>query len=233
MNGVCTRWSVAAGLFWACVSAHALPLDPIDWVDRRTGAEVCCGFNSTQSFRYDSASDLFTYSAIGQQRFTAPGLSEQIFSSAFTWSASIDEHGSVTDAGSMQWLGDFGSGFELLASGSIKDVGFSAINPPDPSGNWTFLGLQVLLENSLPGAAPIDLGREFILNMEILLQSTFDSPFKEDFSCEPTCSNYFSDTHVAGLAVDEPRTGALTLLALGLLVALRRRTRLLPARHGK
>lgn len=229
MNGVCTRWSVAAGLFWACVSAQALPLDPIDWVDRRTGAEVCCGFNSTQTFRYDSSSDLFTYAAIGQQRYTAPGLSERLFSSAFTWSASIDEHGSITDGGSMQWLGDFGSGFELLATGNIKDVGFGAINAPGAGGgDWTFLGLQVLLANSLH-AATIDIGREFILNMELVLQTPFDSPFKSDFACEPSCSNYFSSTHVAGLAIDEPRTGALALFALGLLVALRRRGRLLCA----
>ena len=221
MNCVRTRVWIAAGMLWACASAQALPLDPIDWVDRRTGAEVCCGFNSTQTFRYDSASDLFTYSSIGQQTFRA-GAVEQMFSSAFTWSANIDEHGAVTDAGSMQWLGDFGSGFAVLASGSIKDIGFSAINPPDPGGNWTFLGMQVLLANSLPGAT-IDIGREFILNMELVLQSSFDSPFKEDFACEPTCSNYFSDSHVAGLAVAEPRSGVLALLALGLLVAFRRR----------
>jgi hypothetical protein len=222
MNSVRTRWWIAAGLLWAGASAQALPLDPIDWVSRRTGAEVCCGFNSTQSFRYDAASDLFTYSAVGQQSYFAPGSSEQLFNSAFTWSASIDEHGAVTDAGSMQWLGDFGSGFEVLASGSIKDIGFGAINPPDPFGNWTFLGLQVLLTNSLPGAT-IDLGREFLLSMELVLETSFDSPFKEDFSCEPTCSNYFSSSYVAGLAVDEPRTGVLALFALGLLVAFRRK----------
>lgn len=221
MNCVFTRGWIAAGLLGACASAQALPLDPIDWVDRRTGAEVCCGFNSTQTFRYDSATDLFTYSQIGTQTFRA-GAAEQSFNGAFTWSASIDEHGAVTNAGSMQWLGDFGSGFEVLASGSIKDIGFSAINPPDPSGDWTFLGMQVLLANSLPGAT-VDIGREFILNLELVLLSSFDSPFKEDFACEPTCSNYFSDSHVAGLAVGEPRTGVLALLALGLLVTLRRR----------
>jgi hypothetical protein len=221
MNGVRTRGWIAAGLLMACANAQALPLDPIDWVSRRTGAEVCCGFNSTQTFRYDSASDLFTYSQIGTQTFRA-GATEQLFNSAFSWSANIDEQGAVTNAGSMQWLGDFGSGFEVLASGSIKDIGFSAINPPDSSGNWTFLGMQVLLANSLPGAT-IDIGRELILNLELVLLTSFDSPFKQDFACEPTCENYFSDSHVAGLTVGEPRTGVLALFALGLLAALRRK----------
>lgn len=221
MNCVRTRWWVAAGLLWACAGAQALPLDPIDWVSRRNGAEVCCGFNSTQTFRYDSTFDLFTYSSVGTQTFRA-GATEHLFNSAFTWSASIDESGAVTDTGSMQWLGDFGSGFEVLASGSIKDIGFGAINPPDPSGDWTFLGMQVLLANSLPGAT-IDIGREFILNLELVLQTSFDSPFKEDFWCEPTCSNYFSDSHVAGLTVGEPHTGVLALFAFGLLIALRRK----------
>jgi MYXO-CTERM domain-containing protein len=87
--------------------------------------------------------------------------------------------------------------------------------------------LQVLMANSLPGAT-IDLGREFILNMELVLDMPFDSPFKGDFACEPTCNNYFSDTHVAALRVDEPSPVALAFLGLGLLVALRRRQRLLP-----
>jgi MYXO-CTERM domain-containing protein len=232
MNVVRSRTWIAAGLLWACASAQALPLDPIDWVGRRTGGEVCCGFNATQSFHYDASADLFTYSAIGQQTYHSPGLSDQLFQSAFTWTAGIDENGSVTNAGSMQWLGDFGSGFELLATGSVKDVGFEAINPPGGPGNWTFLGMQVLLANSLPGAT-IDLGREFILNMELVLDMPFDSPFKNDFACEPTCNNYFSDTHVAALRVDEPSTGALALLGLGVLVALRRRQRLLPASQGR
>ena len=170
MNCVRTRgWIAAAGLLLACASAQALPLDPIDWVSRRNGAEVCCGFNSTQTFRYDATSDLFTYSSVGTQTFRA-GATEQLFSSAFTWNARIDEHGAVTDAGSMQWLADFGSGFEVLASGSISDIGFSAINPPDPSGDWTFLGLQVLMANSLPGAT-FDIGREFILNALVTLHN--------------------------------------------------------------
>jgi hypothetical protein len=222
MNCVRTRGWIAAGLLWACASAQALPLDPIDWVSRRNGAEVCCGFNSTQTFRYDSTSDLFTYSSVGTQTFRS-GATEQLFSSAFTWSASINEFGAVTDGGSMQWLGDFGSGFETLASGSIKDIGFSAINPPDPSGDWTFLGLQVLLSNSLPGAS-FDIGREFILNLELVLLTSFDSPFKNDFACEPTCDNYFSDSHIAGLTVGEPRTGVLALFSLGLLAAFRRKS---------
>lgn len=134
MNSVGTRLSMAAGLLWACASAQALPLDPIDWVDRRTGAEVCCGFNSGQTFNYDSTSDLFTYSAIGQQHYTAPGL-----------------------------------------------------------------------------------GREFILNMEIVLETPFD----------------WSDTHVAALRVDEPRTGVLALPSLGLLVVLRRKPQLLATRQGR
>lgn len=222
MNGVRTRgWIAAAGLLLACASAQALPLDPIDWVGRRSGAEVCCGFNSTQTFRYDSASDLFTYSSIGTQTFRS-GATEHLFNSALTWSASIDEHGALTDAGSMQWLGDFGSGYEVLASGSIRDIGFGAINPPDPGGDWTFLGMQVLLANSLPGAT-FDIGREFILNLELVLQTSFDSPFKQDFACEPTCDNYYSSSHVAGLTVGEPRTAVLTLLALGLIVAFRRK----------
>ena len=221
MNCVRTRVWIAAGLLWACAGAQALPLDPIDWVSRRNGAEVCCGFNSTQTFRYDSTSDLFTYSSTGAQTFRS-GATEQLFNSAFTWNARIDEHGAVTDAGSMQWLGDFGSGFEVLASGSIRDIGFSAINPPDPSGDWTVLGLQVLMANSLPGAT-FDIGREFILNLELVLLTSFDSPFKEDFACEPTCDNYFSDSHVMGLNVGEPRTGVLALFALGLLVAFRRK----------
>lgn len=233
MNSVGTRLSVAAGLLWACVSAQALPLDPINWVDRRTGAEVCCGFNSSQSFNYDSTSDLFTYSAIGQQRYAAPGLADQLFQSAFTWTANIDEQGSVTNGGSMQWFGDFGSGLQLIASGDVKDVGFGAANPPGGSGPWTFLGMQVLLANSLPGAAVIDLGREFILNMELVLETPFDSPFKQDFSCAPTCDNYWSDTHVAALRVDEPRTGVLALLGLGLLVMLRRKPQLLATRQGR
>lgn len=232
-NGVGARVSLAAGLLLACASTQALPLDPIDWVDRRTGAEVCCGFNATQSFHYDAASDLFTYSSVGQQHYLpGPGLADQLFQSAFTWSANIDEQGSVTNAGSMQWFGDFGSGLELLASGSIKDVGFEAVNPPGGSGPWTLLGMQVLLANSLPGAT-LDFGREFILNMEIVLESPFDSPFRADFSCEPTCSNYFSDTHVAMLRVDEPGTSVVALLGLGLLVALRRRQRLIPTRQGR
>ena len=149
----------------------------------RTGAEVCCGFNSSQSFNYDSTSDLFTYSAIGQQRYAAPGLADQLFQSAFTWTANIDEPGlGRTNGGAMQWFGDFGSGLQLIASGDVKDLGFGAANPPGGSGPWTFLGMQVLLANSLPGAA-IDLGREFILNMELVLETPFDSPFKEDFSC--------------------------------------------------
>jgi MYXO-CTERM domain-containing protein len=61
----------------------------------------------------------------------------------------------------------------------------------------------------------------------------FDSPFKGDFACEPTCNNYFSDTHVAALRVDEPSTGALALLSLGLLVALRRKQRLFPLPQGR
>ena len=222
MNCVRTRgWIAAAGLLLACASAQALPLDPIDWVSRRNGAEVCCGFNSTQTFRYDATSDLFTYSSVGTQTFRA-GATEQLFNSAFTWNARIDEHGAVTDAGSMQWLGDFGSGFEMLASGSISDIGLSAINPPDPSGDWTFLGLQVLMANSLPGAT-FDIGREFILNLELVLLTSFDSPFKEDFACEPTCDNYFSDSHVMGLKVGEPGSGVLALCALGLLFAVRRK----------
>jgi MYXO-CTERM domain-containing protein len=232
MNVVRTRMWMAAGLLWACVSAQALPLDPIDWVGRRTGAEVCCGFNSTQTFHYNAATDLFTYSSLGQETYHAPGLSDQLFQSAFTWSAGIDEHGAITDAGSMQWLGDFGGGFELLATGSVKDIGFEAINPPVGPGNWTFLGLQVLMANSLSGAT-IDLGREFILNMELVLDMPFDSPFKGDFACEPTCNNYFSDTHVAALRVDEPSAGVLALLGLGMLCALRRRQRLLCVPQGR
>jgi MYXO-CTERM domain-containing protein len=232
MNVMRARMWIAAGVLWGCVSAQALPLDPIDWVGRRTGGEVCCGFNSTQTFRYDAATDLFTYSAIGQQTYHGPGLADQLFQSALTWTAGIDAQGAITNAGSMQWLGDFGSGFETLATGSVKDIGFEAINPPGGSGSWTFLGLQVLLTNSLPGAT-IDLGREFILNMELVLNMPFDSPFKSDFACEPTCNNYFSDTHVAVLRVDEPSTGVLALLGVGLLVALRRKQRLLPALQGR
>jgi MYXO-CTERM domain-containing protein len=134
MNVMRARMWIAAGLLWGCVSAQALPLDPIDWVGRRTGGEVCCGFNSTQTFRYDAATDLFTYSAVGQQ-------------------TGIDAQGAITNAGSMQWLGDFGSGFETLATGALR--------------------------------------------------------------------------------VDEPSTGVLALLGLGLLVALRRKQRLFPALQGR
>lgn len=74
----------------------------------------------------------------------------------------------------------------------------------------------MLLANSLPGAA-IDLGREFILNMEIVLETPFD----------------WSDTHVAALRVDEPRTGVLALPSLGLLVVLRRKPQLLATRQGR
>jgi MYXO-CTERM domain-containing protein len=232
MNVVRARLWITAGLLLVCASAQALPLDPIDWVDRRTGAEVCCGFNATQTFHYAAATNLFTYSAIGEQTYRSRGLADPLFQSAFTGLPASTEHGSVIDAGSMHWLGDFGGGFELLATGSVEDIGFEAINPPAGSGSWTFLGMQVLLANRLPGAT-IDLGRELILNMALVFEMPFDSPFKGDFACEPTCNNYFSNTHVAALRVVEPSTGVLALLGFGLLVTLRRRQQRLSGLPGR
>lgn len=53
--------------------------------------------------------------------------------------------------------------------------------------------------------------------MEIVLETPFD----------------WSDTHVAALRVDEPRTGVLALPSLGLLVVLRRKPQLLATRQGR
>lgn len=179
----------------------------------------CCSWNRIETYNYDSASDTFSYLAIGPAERHVPlsnSNSEfEFVDSIFSWSARVDENGHVTDPGSMLWFADLGRGYELLASGKVKSesVVIEELNPNPEEGSWGFANWDLEFENNY-FSAPIAMGGLLHLELEIYVESKFDSPFKADFGClvpEPQCKSHVSSTGLWSVRVSEPGSMGLAL----------------------
>lgn len=211
------------------------PLDRIAWESDRTGQ---LAFIGRETARYDESADRLSYFASGQGRlhtnyFSPPEDVATNFTSALSWTVGVGETGALTDSGLMLWFGDFGTGFELLASGSVADLGFKGRN--QIAGHNTFSTLQLVFDFNYLNPLIAGFGDAMVLSFEQQFTLLDTTPFERDWGCgfglsmggpaDPFRCSYFSTSTVAGVKVPEP--GALSLLLVGLVItgasALRRR----------
>ena len=202
--------------------AEALPLDPV-WSGTDDPHVVWNQFAAfvgqpiRESLRYDSTLERLSYVAPGENvpYFNDSRETYVEFDSLLTFEAGINKRGAVTDRGSMQWFGDFGQGFEILATGSIRDIGFleSGQDHPLPDGSpvFIFYSLQVLFDVDFLHPRVVGMGRNMLLMHEQQWMIDVPTPFFESFTCPnrdppalPSC-NHFSDSSLRGVTlVPEP-----------------------------
>src|SRR5262245_49177238 len=215
---IMTRYGTWAVLFVLCVAprAHAVPMELNEF---RTGyvANV-----SQQLLTYQADVDQLSYLGFDRFDYSNRLCTDSCvpvafnFNGIFQWHAGVDEDGHVTDAGGMQWLGDFGSGFELLASGTTK-----RLDPPHASqftdfNITSFSRLSLVFDLDFVDARVTGIGNQIAFDYEydIQFRTLTNSLFAQDFSCGPvenrpatgvlkSCSP-FSDSGLIGLSVPEP-----------------------------
>jgi hypothetical protein len=223
------RSLVAVLLFAASTFAQAIPVSPppsiSDYLVAHRNGNSVDELNSTQTFSYDSDTDLFTYLATGINYYNdGRSPDSRPFENVLAWSAHIDDYGNLVDSGSMLWFGDFGDGVQLISAGYVKAVGISHQNIGDPTQN---IGVQALLRNEYLNPQFVDFGLEMFLSIEAVLPTRSISPFMEDFGCmRARCDFYFSSSGLYGLSVSEPSNVPLVFgTALWILIAARSRMR--------
>lgn len=208
---------VAAFLTLGADYAGAMPLDPIEY--EGTGFSITFAGSTAQHLHYDSDTDRLSYLSTGS--FYGDLVTQTAFQGLFAWEATVDAFGVVTSLGSMLMYGDFGEGFGLLASGHVKDVGFT---DQGSSGEINgFVGLEVLFQNDFVDHRIAEIGRQMVLHHEIrIFGDNPVSPFNESFSCfgdysDPRCDGHWSSSGIAGVRVPEPASlGLLGLVFIGL-----------------
>jgi hypothetical protein len=186
---------------------------------------------------YDSSTDRLSYT--GWNRFDYrndapcpcdPTLS---FDGLFVWDVGVNEQG-LTDAGSMRWYGDRGSGFELLASGSVLDFTHTPPNIFHDFNVTNFLRLSTVFSVDYLNPFVSGMGNRiwFDFERQLTFRDITHSPLSQDFECGPdhytsspdgsfSCSPW-SHSGLIGLNVPEPSTLSLVLLGLFGLGTLRR-----------
>jgi hypothetical protein len=207
----------------SAIATPIRPPEPPDLTDRLTRHEF--GVEpGTQTFRYDTHTQLFDYLLAGTSLYTTRTESFE-FQNFFAWSAYFDDAGRVIGPSSMLWFGDFGDGVELLSSGYVKQAtSFSSGHADDP---LTHLGLEIFFESNYLNPRIEAFGREMVLYLPVALIEHGPSPFSKDFAClVRDCKLYFSSTSVFGLkAVSEPPAVAMMLIVLPMLALWRRRSK--------
>lgn len=223
-------------LLLVCGSANAIPM-PLVGVDQYEGYVYLVG---PKAFAYDASTGLVTYRAIGGgDVYDLTGsLADDFFNrrlayalpSLFEWSAVLDETGKLMFGGAATLAIDFGSGLELVASGTVVDFQFDGnlcnadyalclVNRP-----WA------KIQNTYTGGAHSDLFADTLLwggslSFAIgypLSNIDVNCPSSPDFQ---TCSRWSNDFIWGVRDVPEPSVFALVLAAGVGLVAVRRRRR--------
>jgi hypothetical protein len=188
---------------------------------------------------YDSSTDRLSYT--GWNRFDyrnvppCPCDMTVTFNGLFVWDVGVNEQG-LTDAGSMRWYGDLGSGLQLLASGSALDLTHAPANIFHDFNVTNFLRLSSVFSVDYLNPFVAGMGNQiwFDFERQLTFRSITQSPFAQDFECGPanpttspdgsfSCSPW-SHSGLIGLQVPEPATLSLVLLGLFGLGVLRRRS---------
>jgi hypothetical protein len=218
--------------------ASAALIENLDRPELRTG--YVANFYFHELLSYDAGADRLSYSVSGPFDFsnrlscTAPCVpSHLVFDGSLSWNAGVNEDGAVTDPGTMSWLGDLGSGSELLATGELLKVGAASVAPSPEPGVTSFGNLQFLLDFDFLDTRLSGMGDQMLLLFEQQFRTAFATPFHESFECGagheshfptlPRCA-YFSTSGAVG-QVAEPATFALFSLGLaGLVFVVRKRS---------
>jgi hypothetical protein len=197
-----------------------------------------------ESLRYDADSQWMTYNSLSPFNYSNRlGCSfpcephEETFDGLLAWGAGVDASGHVLDGGAMTWLGNFGSGLEVLATGSLLQIGSAGSLPPIPlPGNGTIYrlaSLQFLFDLNFLDQRVEGMGNRILLAFEQEFESLTPEPFANDFHCAgetpggsifPNCDRFSTSGLIGQIAVSEPT--ALTLLLTAMLGSIGARIRL-------
>ncbi|MGH8179223.1 MAG: hypothetical protein ACREV5_23440 [Steroidobacter sp.] len=208
-------------LFFFASPSRAFPVQtPLDDPFRSVvfDFDVNASIRTPESMSYDSDSQRLSYAALGQFELHRPASSLS-FDGFFAWQVSVDAFGELLDRGSMLWFGDLGNGNQLLASGTLRDIGFGQLG--DAGGVFSFTSFRAVFDNNYLDDAVADFGPRMGLFFEVSLLLTDPSPFTSDFACDlsnpPQCpGSYFSTSGLTKIVVPEP--SAVGLFALGFLM---------------
>jgi hypothetical protein len=222
------RSLVALGILLAPVGAHAALIDLHD-VTRRTGYAASI---QNELLRYDAASRLMTYSTASRFDYRQhsgcddPCVPVELtFDGLFVWGAGVDADGDVLNGGAMTWLGNLGHGFEVLATGSLAQIGtaMSGVLPGPDGPVYNSLDLEFLFDLSFLDPRVSGMGDQILLLVEQKLERLTPEPFAQSFQCPssnppgvyPTCGRWSTSGLVGMVGVSEP--GVLGLLLMGLV----------------
>jgi len=218
----------------APMGAHAGLID-IDDYSRRTGYRA--GIEH-ESLRYDADLQWLTYSSSSRFQYSdawgACGFQCETvrtdFDGMFVWGAGVNAHGDVVNPGAMTWLGNLGNGYEVLATGSLAQIGsamFSVMPSTMYGPIYIDLNLQFLFDLTYLDHRVSGMGDQMLLLFEQKLERLTPQPFAQSFDCPitsadppfPACARWSTSGLMGMVAVPEPGTFSLLLTGLmGLIV---------------
>lgn len=233
-----SSWTRVIGLMvlgLVCSTSWAVPLPNFDDYSQRTG--YVANFFLDERLTYDPGTDRILYSVQGPFAYSnrlscTTGCVDLEFDGRLTWAASIDSGGHILDPGALLWLGDFGHGFETLASAHLIGVGTQSYSVPDGEIPFHRYGnLQFLFDFGYLNPRVSGMGDQMVLLFEQQFESSGAELFETAFTCGYGVSgsaqvrcDYYSTSGVVGLEVHEPPFPLVMGIAL-LIASMMRRPR--------
>jgi hypothetical protein len=219
-------WLKVLALITTLAAAHSAFAVPIPSGALTGGFYTGANRVGSAVLNYDSLTGNMSYQAGGgslhDHRFASSPYGD--VNGLFSWSANVNRNGQLQGTGTASFMLDIGNGIELLASGQVVDFGFR-------NGTACFGGNALCLGNSPQVAIQttfVDprisayLGDLWLWTGSMALSWSTGSPLLPSFQCNSpqpsstSCYHFSGDSIIGYRSVSEP--GALTMLALGLLV---------------